>query len=92
MEKPLILTLIEAIVLLPKFLIFKVGAASVAYPIFFLLYFFEAILFAGKQNWHINIVLAPLRLLLSLIPPLVYVVLPSMIAWAFYLLILETNS
>ena len=47
MEKPLILILIEAIVLIPNFLIFKLGAATVAYPIFFMLYFFEAILFVG---------------------------------------------
>jgi hypothetical protein len=64
----------------------------VAYPIFFLLYFFEAVLFIGETNWKVNLVWSPIRLLFSLVPPIVYVVLPGAIAWSFYLLVLETNS
>ena len=73
-------------------MVFKIGAAIIAYPIFFILYFFEALLFVGEGDWRVNLIWAPVRLLMSLVPPLIYVVLPSLIAWIFYINIIATNS
>lgn len=92
MEKPLLLYLIDLLTFIPYHVVFKAGAAITAYPIFFMLYFFERILFIEYDFWGLNILLAPLKLALSLVPPLVYVVLPFGSSFKFYQLIAETNS
>jgi len=84
MEKPLILYLIDLLTLIPYHVVFKAGAAITAYPIFFMLYFFERILFIEYDFWGLNILLAPLKLTLSLVPPMVYVVLPLGSSFKFY--------
>lgn len=63
-----------------------------AYPIFFTLYFFERLLFAGQKSMSVLVFLAPVKLILALVPPSIYVGLPLVISWRFFNMIAETNS
>lgn len=74
------------------YIIFTIVAALFAYPLFFGLVFFEAILFAGEKGIYLNLFLSPLKLPIAMIPPLVYVVLPACLGLGFYNLIDDQTS
>ena len=85
-RKPLILVLLDLPLRLLHFLVIRLLGTTIAFPVYVFLFLLEFALFLPLTGVFSRVALAPLRFVLALIPPLLYVAYPT--APALYLLYL----